>query len=64
MLVLRAALMGYAHASLVMKDLTVAAARKAIPRQLTRHVKVHHCFIGDTNMIVFIMTLVANFWVL
>ena len=40
MLVLRAALMGCAHASLVMKDLTVAAARKAIARQLTRHVKV------------------------
>ena len=32
--------MGYAHASLVIKDLTVAAARKDIARQLTRHVKV------------------------
>ena len=40
MLVLRAALMGYAHASLVMKGLTVAAARMDIARQLTRHVKV------------------------
>ena len=40
LLVLRAALMGCAHASLVMKDLTVAAARKAIARQLTRCVKV------------------------
>ena len=40
LLVLRAALMGYAHASLVMKDLTVAAARKATARQLMGHVKV------------------------
>ena len=40
MLVLKAALMGYAHASLVMKGLTVAVARMDIPRQLTRHVKV------------------------
>ena len=40
MLVLRAALMEYAHASLVMKGLTVAAARMDIARQLTRHVKV------------------------
>ena len=40
MLVLRAALMGYVHASLVMKSLTVAAARMDIARQLTRHVKV------------------------
>ena len=40
LLVLRAALMGYARASLVMKDLTVAAAKKATARQLIRHVKV------------------------
>ena len=40
MLVLRAVLMGFAHASLVMKDQTVATARKAIARQLTGHVKV------------------------
>ena len=40
MLVLRAALMGYVHASLDMKDLTVAAARKVTARQLIRHVKV------------------------
>ena len=39
-LVLRVAAMGYAHASLVMKDQTVVTARKAIARQLTRHVKV------------------------
>ena len=39
-LVLRAAPMGYAHASLVMKDPTVAAARKVIARQLMGHVKV------------------------
>ena len=40
LLVLRAALMGYAHATLVMKDLTVVAARKATARQLIRRVKV------------------------
>ena len=40
MLVLRAALMGYAHASLVMKDLTVAAAKKVITRQQMEHAKV------------------------
>ena len=40
MLVLRAVLMEYAHASLVMKDQTVATARKALARQQTRHVKV------------------------
>ena len=52
--VLRAALVEYAHASLVMKDQTVATARKAIARQQTRHVKVvmtalsdsFHCIIG------------------
>ena len=40
MLVLRAALMGYAHASLVMKGLTVAAARMDITRKQMEHVKV------------------------
>ena len=40
LLVLRAALMGCAHASLVMKDLIVVAARRAMARQLIRHVKV------------------------
>ena len=40
MLVLRAALMGYAHASLVMKGLTVAAARMDIARKQMEHVKV------------------------
>ena len=49
MLVLRSVLMGYAHASLVMKDQTVATARKALARQLTRHVKVQYCFTGDIN---------------
>ena len=47
MLVLRAALMEYAHASLVMKGLTVAAARMDIARQPTRHVKVWHYYYGN-----------------
>ena len=40
MLVLKAVLMEYAYASLVMKDQTVATARKAITRQQMEHVKV------------------------
>ena len=44
LLVLIAALMGYAHVSLVMKDLTVAAARKATARRLMGHVKVYFLY--------------------
>ena len=43
LLVSIAALRRYAHVSLVMKDLTVAAARKATARQLIGHVKVCVC---------------------
>ena len=40
LLELRAVLMEYAHASLVMKDQTVAAARKVTTSQQMEHVKV------------------------
>ena len=47
--------MGYAHASLVMKDLTVAAVRKATARQLMGHVKVLY----KTAVVVIALTLMT-----
>ena len=45
LLELRAALMGGAHANLVMKVLTVVAVKQDIPRPILAHVKVYYMHI-------------------